>query len=133
MYMVPTGVKVISILYYIGAAFLAIGGLISILGGGLISSLLSDIPGLGLIGGAFFVILGIFFIAIGVLYFFIGRGLWKAQSWARIVAIIFATLGVLGSIFSLFSGSLFSIVWLIIYGFILWYLAFSEEVKKAFK
>lgn len=126
----PVGVKIISILYYIGAAVGLIFGLSLMFGGGALSTLLG---GLGILFGSLFIILGIILIGFAVLSFFIGRGLWKAQKWARIVAIIFGILGFLGGVFSLVGGSIGAgIVNILIEGFIIGYLLFSLEVKQFF-
>lgn len=133
----PGWVKAISIWYYIGAAFLALLGLAMILGGSFLGTLLSTVPGAeavssALIGGVIIVV-GVIVLGIAVLYFFIGKGLWKGKNWARIVAIVFAALGFLGSISSLISGNISSIVMLVIDGFIAWYLIFSKEAKAFFR
>lgn len=123
---VPVGVKIISILYYIGAVISLISGIALIAGGSFLS---------GLYGGLFTglaVVAGIFMIALAVLGFFVGRGLWKGQQWARVVAIILAILGIISAISSLVQGAWSSIVGLIIQIVIGGYLWFSKEVKKAF-
>lgn len=128
----PTGVKVISVLYYIGAAFALIGGILLIAGGGLMGSLIEELGVFALFGGLFLV-LGVIFIGLAILSFFIGRGLWKGQKWARIIAIIFAILGVLGAISSLIGGEWVSgIINLIIQGLIGYYLLFNKAAKEAF-
>jgi hypothetical protein len=69
----------------------------------------------------------------GVLAFFVARGLWKAKSWARVIAIIFSVLGVLMAIIAIvqgnISGNIFSLV---VHGVIGGYLLFSKGVKQAF-
>ncbi len=122
----PVGVKIISILYYIGAGLSVIGAILLFVGGSLFAGLLP-----GVLGGLL-AVMGILFIGFAVLGFFIGRGLWRVQNWARIVAIIFAILGVLGAIYSIISGQFTAIVSLVIHGVIGGYLLFSEEVKQVF-
>ncbi len=125
----PMGVKVISILYYIGAAFALIGAIMAFAGGGLLATL----GGLGALGG---IGLGLFFavimLAFAVLGFFMGRGLWRGQNWARIVAVIFAALGILGALASLFAGVFTSVVNLAAHLLIGWYLLFHKQSKKFF-
>ncbi len=123
---VPGGVKVISVLYYIGAVIAVIGAIMAIAGGTLVSGFVG-LDGLGL--GMF---LAVIMLAFAVLGFFIGRGLWKAQNWARVVAIIFAILGALGAISAIVAGGYTSIISLAINGLIGGYLLLSEDVKKAF-
>jgi hypothetical protein len=130
---VPTLVKVISVLYYIGAAFSVLFAVLLFVGAGSIGALLSEVPLLGSIGAGFFIVLGIIFIALAVLDFFIARGLWKGKNWARIVAVIFAVLGVLMAIFGMVGGAIGSNLFsLIINGLIGYYLLFTKQVKEAF-
>ncbi|MFH1823256.1 MAG: hypothetical protein ABH817_00870 [archaeon] len=126
----PVMIKVIAILFYIGAAISLIGGVLSFLGGSLISSL---IPVVGLLGSGLFIAIGVILIGFAVLDFFIGKGIWNGQNWARIVAIVLAILGFVGAISSLIEGSLSGIINLIINGGIGYYLLFVAEVKKHFK
>ena len=128
----PTGVKIISVLYYIGAVLCALFGLLFMAGAGLAGALLKSIPFLSVLGAGFFVILGILFVGFGVLDFFVGRGLWKCKNWARIVAIIFSALGILNGLASLIHFSIFGLAMLAVQVLIVWYLAFSPEGKAAF-
>jgi hypothetical protein len=130
---VPIGVKVISVLYYIGAVFGILLGLLFLVGAGAMGALASQIPLIGALGAGLFIIGAIILLAFGILGIFIGRGLWKAKNWARIVSIIFACLGIILAIVSIISGSIATnLISLIINGFIGWYLLFNSEVKKAF-
>lgn len=130
---VPTGVKVIAVLYYIGAVLGIIFGLLFLVGAEAIGSIASQIPVLGALGAGLFIVGGIILIGLGVLGFFVGRGLWKARPWARIVAIIFAALGILMAIISMIQGSItINIVDLVIQLVIGGYLLFSNNVKQAF-
>jgi len=127
---VPVLVKVIAVLYYIGAALALIGGVAMIFGSAALGTYMSAaIPGgeaLGVLGAGLFIVVGIILIAFAVLDFFVGRGLWKAKKWARIVAIIIAILGVISAITS------FAWVSLVIHALIGGYLIFSKGVKAAF-
>jgi hypothetical protein len=130
---VPTGVKVIAVLYYIGAVLGIIFGLLFLVGAGMMGSIANQIPLLGALGAGLFVVGGIIMIGLGVLGFFVGRGLWKARPWARIVAIIFAALGILMAVISMIQGSIASNIFnLVIQLVIGGYLLFSNNVKQAF-
>ncbi|MEM0465757.1 MAG: hypothetical protein QXW97_03600 [Candidatus Pacearchaeota archaeon] len=142
---VPIGVEIISVLYFISAAFLVILGIIFMIGAGFtgffsayLSKILPLLALFGVLGTILFIVTGIIFIGIGVLSFFIGLGLWKAKKWARIVAIIFACLGVLSAILGIISSNMstsiivMNSVSLIINGLIGGYLLFSKKVKEAF-
>ena len=127
---VPTGVKVISVLYYIGAAFELLVAILLFVGAGTIAS---KIPVIGAIGAGLFAVLGVVLIGIAVLSFFIGRGLWRAQKWARIVAVIFSVIGVLFAVLGMVQGKIASnVISLVISAAIGGYLWFSSEVKTAF-
>jgi len=129
---VPVGVKVIAVLYYISAVLSVIMGILLMVGSAALTPYIDSLGGLaGILGGAL-IVLGIIIIAFGVLAFFIGRGLWKAKKWARIVAIIIAALGVLSGIISLIQGDFGSILGLVINAIIGGYLLFSKGVKAAF-
>lgn len=128
----PTGVKVVAVLDYIGAAIALIFGLMALFGGSLLGKLGWDQVGwIATIGGGFFVILGIVMIALAVLSFFTGRGLWKGQNWARILTIIFMVLGILSAIGSIAGGKggYFQLILDAVIGAYLW---FAPEVKQAF-
>lgn len=115
----PTGVKVIYVLYYI------IGIIYLLLWIWLMSRPLPY-------GFEFWVkLFRVTSIGFGVLYIFVARGLWKGQNWARILAIILSgQLILIGLPF--FSFSPFKLFLLAVNIPIVWYLAFSPEVKSAF-
>ncbi|MFA6072947.1 MAG: hypothetical protein WC758_02460 [Candidatus Woesearchaeota archaeon] len=128
---IPTGVKVIAILEYIGAGLSALFGLALIFGAGAVVSMFGE--GFGALGSALLIGAGIFMIGIAVLAFFIARGLWHAKNWARILLIVLSCLGVLMTLISLFSGEIVQgLLGIIVNGVIGGYLLFSNEVKTAF-
>ncbi len=114
---VPTGVKIIGVLYYIGAGLTLLGSIAFFVGMNFI------FPGLGTIGG-------IVLLVLAVLSFFVAKGLFKLKNWARIVVIILGVLGIVSAITD-FSGG--SILTLVINGAIVWYLTMSPVGKGAFK
>jgi hypothetical protein len=133
----PVWVKVISILYYIGAAFAIIAGLLLIIGGAALGALFGTMPGIGVLGAlgsALFIILGIVFLAVGVLVIFVGINLWKCKKWARIAAIVLEAIGIVFAIIGLISltSIAWNIVWLIIHLAIGGYLLLGKDVKQAF-
>ena len=126
---VPTGVKIISVLYYIGAVLELLLGIALFVGAG---ALKAKIPFLAILG-PFLIIGGIVLVGLAVLSFFVGRGLWKAQKWSRVVAIIFAVIGVLLTLIGMVQGNIASnIISLVISAAIGGYLLFSNDVKAAF-
>lgn len=132
---VPTGVKVISVLYYIGAVIGIVFGLLLLIGADFfmrtVSSNLPYLPLQGLLSGIF-IALGIILIGLSVLNFFIGRGLWKGKNWARIFVIIFSALGVISGLYSIVMGSYLSVLGVVINLSIGGYLMFNAAVKYAF-
>jgi len=131
---VPTGVKVISVCYYIGAVVLFIVGILCFVGGGFIGPLLTTLlPFLGTLATGLFIVCSVIAIGFGVLSFFVGRGLWKGRNWARIVAIVFTFLGVLSAIFSIPVDIVSGIFSLLVNLVIALYLLLSSSVKKAFE
>ncbi len=125
----PTGIKILSVLYYIGAVILVLLGIAMLVGAGFVGSL---VPEFGAIGGGILAFVGIIVIVLAAVEFFIARGLWKGQSWARILTIIFSILGVLSGLLSLVQGVWTAIIGLIINGLIAWYLIWNKKVKKHF-
>ena len=129
----PTGVKVISILYFIGSAICLIVGLLMIVGASFVSGLLKSMPMMGAIGSAIFAVVGVVALVIGALGAFIAMSLWKGKNWARIVAIVFAILGILGALSNLVNGAfVIGIIYLAIEGFIAYYLISNKEAKAFF-
>ena len=102
---IPLGVKVLSILYFIGSAFIMSIGVICLLAAYYIMNHATEVQSaftaeqLGQIGSIavlaplFFIIGGVC-ILLGILDFFLGWGFWKGKSWARLLALIFSALGV---------------------------------------
>ena len=111
----PTGITILAVLYAIqGLYAIAIGGIIFSTLGGFLEDFVGDIfETLG------FVCLGVS-VVIGIIYFLIAWGLWTLKTWARILAIIFAVIG----LFMFPVGTIISII-------LLWYL-FKPEIKAAF-
>jgi hypothetical protein len=141
----PTGVTVIAVLYFLGAALLVLGGIGMMVGGGFIATLISQSgqqgsgAGAGIFG-ALGAVAGIFFLVFAAIDFLVGWGLIKLKGWARIIAIVFAVLGALGSLFGLlgiFSHFaafilLWTVVRLAIFGWMIWYLV-QPNVSAAFQ
>jgi hypothetical protein len=141
----PTGVTVIAILYFVVAGFCILGGLGMILGGGFLASIVSQSQangsgaGAGLIAGMG-AALGIGFLIGSAIPILLGWGLLKLKEWARIIVIVFASLGlvlgVLGLLGALAHFAVILLFWLVvrlaINGCILWYLL-QPDVKAAFQ
>lgn len=86
---VSTGTRIISILYFVASFLSFIGGVFLIL----VVSLFKDFPqdiSLEYIG---IVIIVLFVLAI--FEFVVGLGLWRGKFWARLVAMIFAVIGIM--------------------------------------
>lgn len=120
---VPLGVKIISIIQYVAAIGFVLGGLRSFAVGGALAGVpfLAGVSFLGGVGA----------ILIGVLYFFLGRGMWRAEKWAKTTTItisaILAVLTIVGA--SNGSGDPGGLIG---HAIIFFYLLFSKRVKKAF-
>lgn len=138
----PVGVTILAVLYFIFAALTAIAGLLSFVGGSMLSRLAgssSPAAGAGVLlamGGA---VIGIICLVIAALYFVVGYGFIKLQNWARILAVVFTGISVLFGLFGLVSILLHMAVFQIVFqGVILaieiWVLVylFKPHVKQAF-
>jgi|SRR5580704_11686501 hypothetical protein len=137
----PTGITILGVLCYIGAALCLLGGILGFAGGAMIASLVHT-AGAGLpagIAGAIGGIIGGVFILLAVLYGLTGYGLMALKNWGRIILIVLMILGLLGALFALlgvFQGFAMSalimvLIRLAINVWILWYL-FTPNVKAAF-
>jgi hypothetical protein len=125
------GITVLGILGYIGAVATLLLGLTMLIGSAFISDLITQfVPNFATYAAAgtvLFIVLGIIFIGLAILDYFIARGLLNGRNWARILLIIFAALGLLGSLHP------FSIGSLVIEGLIIWYLGFYKPAVNYFK
>ncbi len=131
---IPIGVKIISVLYYICTGLGILFTIFLFAGIAFLGSLFPFLTAISAWGYGLVILSAILVLACSVLSFFVARGLWKLKNWARIVAIVFAGLGILGVLGSLFSGFNFSlIVQLLVHGAIGGYLLFAKEAQKAFK
>lgn len=131
---IPIGVKIISILYYISAGFGVLFAIFLFAGFGFLSTLMPFLTTISAIGYILVIFCAIMALAFSVLSFFVARGLSKAKNWARMTAIVFAGLGVLGGLSSFASGFNFSmVIELVIQAAIGGYLLFNKEAKAYFK
>jgi lysylphosphatidylglycerol synthetase-like protein (DUF2156 family) len=127
----PILVKLISLLYIIGAFFCIFGGIILLVG----MRMFSSSPGVGLLMVQYSVnptiinYSGVFLIAFSVFLAFTGYGLWKLKNWARVAAIAISILGILFSFGFLIP---LGIIKIIVNALIIYYLGFSKEGKKVF-
>jgi len=135
----PVGVTILAILEFIGSGICALFGILVIVGAGagfLGSMTQSQGSGLGslmaVIGGALSVFCFIF-ATIGAL---LGWGLWTLKNWARIIVMVFAILGALGTLLALLNLSSAIIVGVVIRlainGLVIWYLL-QPNVAAAFQ
>jgi hypothetical protein len=141
----PTGVTVIAILDFLGAAFCVLIGLGMMLGGGFLATFVNQQGGQGSAGAAGILAglgaaVGIFCLIIAAVEIVLALGLLKLKEWARIVTIVLTgisaalgALGLLGSFihFSLV-GTLLRVCILAIQVWIILYLL-KPEVKAAFQ
>jgi hypothetical protein len=123
----PTGVTILAILDLVGGVIAFLIGLFVVALGG--SGLLAQF-GYGFVS-AFVVAAGVVIIIIGFLGVLLGWGMWAGKEWAWLLAVILYALGALSSLASLATGSFSSIVGLVIYALLLWYL-WRPHVKAYF-
>ncbi|HLC86634.1 MAG TPA: hypothetical protein VJG30_05080 [Candidatus Nanoarchaeia archaeon] len=114
-----TVVKVLAVLYWIGAVFGAISGLAMLFGSGALGFTSGGLLG-GFLGG-FAVLMGIVMLVIAALEAYVGWGLWNFKNWAKITAIVLAVIGLLA--FPI--GTIVGIV-------VIYLLGFNNDVKSLF-
>lgn len=139
---VPTGVKIISVLQFIGVGLVWISALMMLIGGIILLSsgpaaLLNQgvpiqyLPFLSA-GGVVFIVISVVFVGIGIFFFFVARGLWRLKNWARILTIVLQALSIIYYLYTIIigAGGYFS---LIVSAVIVAYLLFSKKVNEAFR
>lgn len=135
----PTGVTIIAVLYFIGAAVCLLGGVLLFVGGGFLATMMNQggdgAAGAGILAGLG-AVAGVIVLVVGVVSALVGWGLLKLKSWARIIVIIFSALGILGALAMLLHFSPLILVGFVIRlainGLILWYML-KPEVAAAFQ
>ena len=140
----PVGVTILAILMIIGAAFLILGGIGMMLGGGMMATIMSQQQAQGSAAGAGVLAglgaaAGVVMLVFAVLYLLVGIGLWKLKNWARLVTVILTVIGVVFQLFSLVTlllhfnifALVVPVVVLAIEALIIWYLL-RADVKAAF-
>lgn len=140
----PTGVTVLAVLNFLGAALYILLGVLFMVGMGALGAVLGQsgqegsgaamglLMGLGAVAGVVLIFFGLIALAIGI-------GLWKLKNWARIITIVLSALGGLACLAGLLGGVMaaeiisiiVNVIFLGIYGLIIWYL-FQAHVKQAF-
>ena len=139
----PTGVTVIAILDFIGAAFSVLGGIGMMAGGGMLATLMNQqgqTNGMSGLVASLGAVMGVFLLVIAAVEIILGVGLLKLKEWARMVTVIltaiFAALGLLGLLGSFvhfnLGAVLFKVCVLAIQILIIVYLM-KPEVKAAFQ
>jgi hypothetical protein len=121
-------VKIMVILGYISAVLMALAGILTFTGGKLIGVFMPTSL-VGSFATALFVVVGISFLVVAVLQLIVTINLSKYKNWARMVLIVLAVIGFIGSLASFPGG----IVSLVIDGGIFYLLAINKTVKSLFK
>lgn len=127
----PSGVTVLAVLSFLGAAAMALVAVAAFVAGGMIADLLGSEGVPGMLVGAGAAILGVGALLLAALNAVIGWGLWTGQGWAWILTVAFEGFWALVSLLGLLDRDLGSLVPLAIAGAILWYL-FRPWVRRYF-
>ncbi len=94
----PGWVTFVAVLEFIGAGILTVVGLLLIAFGGALATAFEGEYGLSDLAGGFIAAAGGVLIVLGVLDLVVGIFVLKGHQWARVVSLVFAFLGVLGSL-----------------------------------
>jgi hypothetical protein len=133
---VPTGVKIISVLDWIGAIIAILVGLLFAIVGGLAMGGGSSDGGLAALSGVIsalgVLVIGIGVLVIGIFMIFVAKGLWQGKGWTRIAQIIISSLAIISGIVTWIQDSGVSIINLVYNIVVAGYLLFSPSVKEAF-
>jgi uncharacterized membrane protein (DUF2068 family) len=141
----PGGVTAISILWFVLGGLCACFGILAMVGGGFIATMLNQqgqagSSGLAGILAGLGAALGVLFLLFAACYVVMALGLWKLKEWARIVGVVLTAIAVLLQLPGLFSTLthfspgrlLWSVLWIAIDCLIIVYLL-KPEVKAAFQ
>jgi hypothetical protein len=139
----PTGVTVISVLNFIGAAFYVLGALGIFIGGAFFANMTRSSPqggaGMTAMIAGMGAVLGVVLLIGAGLCLLVGIGLWKLANWARILEIVLLALGVCFGLFGLFGAFMNfhagQLIWqVIILAIQIWIIVylFKPHVKQAF-
>tara|TARA_Y100000310_G_scaffold22931_1_gene21890 strand:- start:5 stop:526 length:522 start_codon:yes stop_codon:yes gene_type:complete len=145
----PLGVKILSIISWIGAILMVLFGAIFLSLGFFIKDMfqqiLEELPpeaaadaGILTFVAGFIWIFGGILLILGIFYILIARGLWKGKNWTRIFIIISLSIFIIFTIWKTIQGNYvlpiyMVVIDLIIAGAIMAYLIFSKKVKAFFK
>jgi len=129
---IPTGVKVIAVLYYIIAIMAIINLIILLLIGGSYGISLFFGNSLNFLGINMLIVSLALMLLLSFLGFYVGRGLWNGKYLARNIAIILSVLAIIFTIISMIGGEFNRIFVLILHLIIGGYLILSKKVKKTF-
>src|SRR3990167_7256787 len=137
----PTGVTILAVLNFIGAAFYILLALGFMLGMGLLGGMMGQAGGEGSAGAmgmlmGLGVVAGVILLIFALIAILLGWGMWKLKNWARIITIVLCALGALAGVaIAAMAGQMisagFNLVFLLIYAWIIWYLL-RPHVKEAF-
>ena len=133
----PTGVTILAVLHFLGAGFAVLCGFGFLFGGTLLALLGMSFP--AGIAGFWLAVVAASFFAGAVLAVLVGVGLLRLRSWARLVSIVLAGLGLLFAVLGVSSALLHFSVFLtirevlvaVLYLWIMTYLL-KPHVKQAF-
>ena len=143
----PTGVTVLAVLQFIGAACFVIGALLLMVGSTFVAAMVGRVgagghggtamAGMGALIG---VVGGIFCLGFAALHGVVGWGMWNLKNWARMVTLVLAAIGALLQVMGMMGTllhfhivlMLWHVIWLGVDAVIIWYLL-TPEVRAAFE
>jgi uncharacterized membrane protein HdeD (DUF308 family) len=105
-----------------------------------VTSLVTIIAALTIIGGIIFLAnglvlliigIGIILLALGIAYMVMAYGLWKGRGWAWTITLILSAIGIVVALVSIAAGNVAAIVNIIIHGIVIYYL-YRPNVKTFF-
>jgi hypothetical protein len=113
----PGSVTFLAVLGFIGAGFVALAGLVLLLGGSFLGALVekyADQTDGGAVAGGVaaivFAVVGVVALLLAALEFFIARGLLKGRNWARITQLVLSFIGLAVGLPSLLLGNFPSVL-----------------------
>lgn len=126
----PLGIKLISIIYFACAIFLLVFSIMLFVKFDFLRDMPDLFPFLQALSSGLSI--GITLIVISLLFLVVGIGLLRKKNWARIASLVLTLIGLAGSIMNVISQRWLSLINLVVYLLIGYYLIYNKKVRENF-
>ena len=124
----PTGFKIIAVIFYIAAVLHSIDNLLK-----MFPNLTPEDVQNAISLTPYLIASAILMFGLAILEIYIGRDIFNAKNWARYTALVFVALGLIGVLSTLSAGFVLgSLIMFILYMIVGWYLWLSRDALRTF-